>query len=220
MKYNAICSDAGGILFDDTTGSGVLYNYIGSLTNRTIRQVKDDFKPWRERSQSEPGYSTRKAWQDYLAHIQLPKNVVNEFMGMYQTNWNRLPPFPGVKETLAELAKRGVPFVILTDTANTAEEMDKKFRNEFNITEGITGIVSSKDIGVTKPHKRFFDIAIDRFGLQGKDIIFLSHDYEELLGAHCYGYPVLALNYRKDDNLGFIPPERKLNKFEDILKFV
>lgn len=214
MALRAILSDAGGIIVDDTHGPTHLYPAVARLAQVGVNELKKGFRIYRERAMTEQGYSARKSWRDYLCSIGR-KDVMSEFNKIYNKTWPVLAAYPGVKETLSELERRGIKFIVISDTARSGAEY--KQRLEKMGYRGITDVVTSKDVGVMKPDKRIFDAALARHGLMLEDVVFLAHDHDELKGAHDLGFRVLALNYRQDDDLGFIPPGRRLSEFSQLL---
>jgi FMN phosphatase YigB (HAD superfamily) len=214
----AVLSDAGGILFDDTYGVNIIYPAAAIMLGITKNQLETEYRPWKEKAQTKPNYGTLDAWKDYLITKNKPESALYELATMYSKSWANIRPYPGVSSTVAELEKRGIEFIVLTDAAMPARFIEKKMRHDYNIDKGLTGVISSKDLGVTKPNKKFFDTALRRYGLRQDEVVFLAHDYDELKGAYDLGYRVLALNFDSDEDLSFIPRSQKLRRFSELLK--
>ncbi|MEK6816276.1 MAG: HAD hydrolase-like protein, partial [Nanoarchaeota archaeon] len=88
------------------------------------------------------------------------------------------------------------------------------------IGEYITDLISSKDVGATKPDERMFNAALAKYGLEKNDVIFIAHDDDELMGAHKLGIRVYAFNYEPRQNLSYLEDEQKLSDFRELEEIV
>ncbi len=220
IPVKAVLSDAGGILFDDTHGGRVIYPAIAEMLGMPLQEMKDQYRPFAQRVMVDPDYTRSNSLQDFLKAIGKTADT-DKILALYKKHWPVLTVFEGVSETVAELGNRNIDFIILTDAASTAAHLESRLRNTFGINNGLTGVLSSKDLRVMKPDKHFFDTALQKYGLQKEEVVFVAHDYDELKGAHDLGYTVLALNQNEDEgDFSFIPPERKMQVFSDVLKKV
>jgi HAD superfamily hydrolase (TIGR01509 family) len=215
IPVKAILSDAGNILYDDRGCGKAVHTHISRITGIPEKTLRHQFAPYRQRVHTKRPYHYAQAWYDFCQKLKLNVEQTQQVLDIYRVRWGQVKLYPGVRETISKLKQQNIDFIIITDSPESAENMDAMLKAE---GLSIDGIVSSKDIGVTKPHRRIFDAALLRYGLDKNETVFLAHDYDELRGAHDLGYRVLALNYEKKDNLGFIPPCRKLGKFSELLR--
>ena len=228
MTLKAILSDAGGILFDDSHTKTREYNYLSRFMRVSYRDFMASFYPFKEKTQVRPGYTRDDAFSDYLALIGREDLLsgFKEYAADYSNRYYGDPSAllrPGVKDSLRLLKSKGVKFVVLTDSSQGSAEYGK-FLERCGIAGDISDIISSKDLGVKKPHPDFFRYALERHGLDVKDAAFVGHDHDELKGAHDFGLEVIALNYQPElvasGELSFVPKENLIASFSDILRLV
>lgn len=219
IPVKAILSDAGNILYDDKNCTTPAYNKLSSISGIPEARLRELFKPYKNRAFTDTSYPYAQAWADLCNNLGLTQEQENSVVEAYKKQWNSMKLYPGIRETLKELSKRNIAFIVISDSPETASRMETWLKEEYQL-EGITGIVSSKNVGAMKPDRKIFDTAITNYQLKPEETLFLAHDYDELKGAHDLGYRVLALNYEAEDDLSFIPENRKLNTFSDLLKKV
>jgi len=224
MAIKAILSDGGSILFNDRSTKRAEYEF---LVDNNVEIDYDDFTElfadFKELAQTKEGYSQDNAFVDYLNNRGMD-HLVQPYLDKIQNKpkgkkKKTLSLTEGVPETLREIKNKGVDFIVLTDSTKPAKKL-WGFLDNANISDYITDMISSKDLGVKKPHADFFRKVMDDYGLDRSEVVFLAHDYDELSGAHNLGYEVLAFNYDPKDDLSFIPDSNKLENFSDLLKFL
>lgn len=232
-KFKAILSDAGGILFDDEQMKLKEYGFVSKFREMTYRDFLKQFYPYKRRAQLEPSYSKRQAFTEYVADNFQPLivGVMLDDYPDYEKAYNeehfaepaRLV-FPGVKPTLDQIAEKGVPFIVVTDSTQTVEGLMQGFYTRTGLAGRVTDIISSKDARMKKPDKRLFRHALKKHGLKKKEVIFVAHDYDELKGAHDQGFFVAAFRYRKSDRekgrFNFIRNGVFIERFQDILEYI
>lgn len=89
--------------------------------------------------------------------------------------------YPGVKETLAELRRRGKKVYLLSNAQQdfTCPELDM-----LGLTELFDGILISSVEGVKKPSRLFFDRLVARYGLDPKKCLMVGNEEKsDILGA-------------------------------------
>lgn len=102
-----------------------------------------------------------------------------QFFRLLSTDYIRL--YPGTKEMLAHLKQLGKKVYLLSNAQRifTAYEM-----NQLGITQCFDDILISSDYGVKKPDKRFFDIILQKHGLDVSKTLFIGNDgYCDIHGA-------------------------------------
>jgi len=221
LRVKAVLSDAGGILFDDTHAGKVTYPAVAKMLGMSVDELRTKYRPFKNRTQVDPDYVAKMAWTDFLTAEGRSQEEINQVFALYKKHYAIHELFPGVVETIAGLSQQCIDFIILTDSAGPAKMMHSRLTKELGLTEGLTGVLSSKDLGVMKPDPAFFEAALKKYGLKKEEVVFIAHDYDELRGAHDLGYNVLSLNLKEDeDDFSFIPAERKMEYFSDVLKKV
>ncbi|MBI4144215.1 HAD hydrolase-like protein [Candidatus Woesearchaeota archaeon] len=218
ISVKAILSDASGILIEDNKYGKGLMKAVAAMTGRNCEELWKAFAPYAHKARTVADYSNSDALRAFLSHTGLNYSSTESVLAGYQAH-PCLSVLPDVHNTLRNLKEQGIQFIIITDATVTAEQM-RPALSVARLSDMVTDVISSKDVGVTKPDRRIFDYALERNGLRKDDVVFVAHEHDELYGAHTLGYNVIAVNYDIADNLSFIPEERMLATFPDILKIV
>jgi 2-haloacid dehalogenase len=94
-------------------------------------------------------------------------------------------PIPGMHELVAELDARGVPLFAIT---NFSGEFWRPFRaREAALFDRFRDIVVSGDEKLMKPDAAIYRLALDRFGLQPHDAVFIDDNLANAEGARAVG---------------------------------
>jgi len=213
-------SDAGDILFDSVSNINKQKEVLTELFNKngmnySIDDVCNMFKPYKILSQTK--ISVREA-----INLFLNDNFINATYMDYgklinkNCNYNKkIELFKDITKTLEIFNHRGIPFYILTDATEKGDSLYHKIEKmiisqmvergvynplNFNVLNYISGIISSKDIGVKKPNPKFFNIALKcgKGSFKKSEAVFIAHESNEIFGAANLGIDVIALNYRKE----------------------
>jgi len=232
-KIKAILSDGGNILFDDTPFKNLLYDYYNQVKTYDIPKELffDLFRPYKDLVQT-----TEEEYEDVFArmieknHLEIFEKEGENYSKYIISNYKHpeepvkiqkkkvpLVYFDKVGETIYDLKKNNIDFIVLTDAPHTGKYyLNRLISSGLNITD----IISSKDTGCRKPEPEFFQTALNKYSLKKEEVLFMAHDLDELEGAHKLGYKVIAFNYDRKDDLSFIPDNFKIDKFEDLAKIV
>lgn len=108
---------------------------------------------------------------------------------------NRL--LPGVKKTLREIASAGIPLAVVSDTEHSSDVLRQRLE-KMGLRDTLTAIVTSRDLGCTKPDPLCYQAALRAIGLQACQAAFVGHDGEELAGAAELGMQTIAFNPTDD----------------------
>lgn len=102
--------------------------------------------------------------------------------------------YPGVRETLQQISKKGIKNIVLSDNENGENWIRSNMLLKFNINKYIYGVVTSKETGFTKPDPRNFDFIMNEFSLTKDNLLFVAHDKDEIDGASDYGIKTIEFN--------------------------
>jgi putative hydrolase of the HAD superfamily len=118
----------------------------------------------------------------------------------------------GVPKTLRMLKDRGFLLGVITDTAQPLHVKLKWFeRGGFgNVWDTI---VSSNEMGVSKPNPSIYEETLRQLGLRPDQAVFVGHMDYELEGANAVGMKTVAFNYKEGACADFY-----IKKFPDLLK--
>ena len=110
---------------------------------------------------------------------------------------NNIAFFEGVSETLHQLKSQGLYLGIITDTA-ASTHMKMKWFEKGGFGHVWDTFISSKEIGVQKPHPKIYLAALNQLGIQADQAVFVGHDVNEINGAKAVGMTTVAFNYTDD----------------------
>lgn len=197
----AILSDGGNILFSDNEDRAHFVNYVHKETEVGKAQIEKDLSEMKTRLRQHAGTTKHSAYEDLLQKYQL-----TDFFGNI-TGEKKL--YPGIRETLESLDGL-VDFIVVTDARKPGKVLFDALR-KMGVQKGVKNIVSSVDVGFTKPATEFFDAVMKENGYKAEETAFVGHDYDEVVGAYRYGIPhVIVFNYNEKE-IGKIrqqiPPE-------------
>jgi HAD superfamily hydrolase (TIGR01549 family) len=102
--------------------------------------------------------------------------------------------YDGVKETLLYFHERGIKNVIITDNESNEEAIRNTIISKYSINQCIDHIVTSRDVGATKPDPKIFLCALHQLAMKGSDVLFVGHDRDELEGAAKIGLVTVEFN--------------------------
>jgi 2-haloacid dehalogenase len=113
---------------------------------------------------------------DYAAHISAWGERFGETIS---------DPVPGVHAIVEELDERGVPLFAIT---NFSADFWAPFRTrEENFFRRFRGIVVSGEVKMLKPDPAIYYLALDRFGLQAHEALFVDDRQINVEGAEAVG---------------------------------
>jgi len=103
----------------------------------------------------------------------------------------RLDSYPDVMEPLSHLKARGLRLVVLSNGSPAMLEAAVK---SSKMSDLIEAALSIEQVGVYKPDPRVYRLAEDVLGLQGREIVFLSANAWDAVGAASAGLRVAWIN--------------------------
>ncbi len=220
-----IISDSGYVLYDDTPGKRANHEAVRQLYEIDYDEFTDRICPYHHRAQRDPAYSGEDALADLARELGIDAHrVLKNRRELRTTRVLR----DGVRKTLVELKRRGIPFVILSDTHRTAVQMEKRYETVLGLVGQVTGFITSKDLELRKPDPGMYEAAYRKVvsALPAPQpaparVAFLGHDLDELEGAHQYGLRPLAVYFRgRREEIAFIPDQDILPDFAGLLRLV
>ncbi|MBN2295068.1 MAG: HAD-IA family hydrolase [Pirellulales bacterium] len=194
--------DMGDVLYDST----VWRRWLMQLLRRFDLHLdyKTLFQPWDRKYLREVHRGERPlcdAFREFMDSIGLKKPQIDEIELACQARRCQLEqdtrPLPGVRATIARLHESGLKLGVLSDSEYPGKELEKRMMR-FGLEEYFTTIVSSRDLGQTKPAPACYLGTLKRMGLTANESAFVGHDAEELAGARAVGMRTIAFNYDHD----------------------
>lgn len=173
-------------------------------------------------AQGQIGAHYQPFWQITLAALRyacaalkldLSDAAQDELMNQYRA----LAAFPENKATLRNLKSRGVPTGILS---NGDPEMLGVAVRSAGLAEFLDHVISADAVRLYKTHPQVYALGPQTLGLPAKDILFVSSNAWDALGAGWFGYQTLWINRAGLPFEALQPaPTRVGNSLRDVLSF-
>lgn len=193
QNIKACVFDAYGTLFDVHSALTKFSERLGNEAKRlsTIWRTKQLEYTWLRslmRQHADFWQVTQDALDYALDSVGLTDNHLRE--GLMEAYLN-LDSYPEVFETLNRLKKQGLPTAILS---NGSPRMLDAVVKKNKLEKVIDMILSVEEVGVYKPDPRVYQLAVDKFGIEASNIIYLSSNAWDVAGAACFGFCVVWIN--------------------------
>jgi HAD superfamily hydrolase (TIGR01509 family) len=208
--------DMGDVLFDAT----VWRLWLLQLLNRMGLQTgyRTFYDVW-DREYLDAVHQGRRdyaeAFDAFLRAGGLTRSQIDEVNAASQVRKARLEdevqPFPGVRSTLARLHAAGIRMAVLSDSESTGTAIAARL-TRMGLGGYFSAVVSSVDLGVTKPAREGYARAIELLEFSPARTAFVGHDADELRGARRAGMRTLAFNFERD-----APADLYLGRFEELV---
>ena len=198
MKLRAVLFDAYGTLFDVHSVALLgeqLFPGLGMALSQLWRDKQIEYT--RLVTMSSPGGEryrpfwdlTRAALQYAAEKLALPMSAAQEERLMNE--YRHLSAFPENREVLAELQRRGVPAGILSN--GDPEMLDVAVKSA-GFAEQLTHVLSVHGTRRFKTDPAAYALGPAAFGLPAREILFVSSNCWDAIGATWYGYTTLWVN--------------------------
>ncbi len=130
----------------------------------------------------------------YKVPWYLRLNYLRDAGDLYKKMINKVPFFPGVKETLEYLTSKGIEVAINT-TSSQSELMDR-FEKRMEYLEFFQGnVITRSDIKKLKPHPESIQILSNKMGIPVKNLVMVGDmdaDIQAGINAGCTTVGVLS----------------------------
>ena len=142
---------------------------------------------------------------------EIDSSMRNELLDLYKV----LSPFSEVPEVLKSLKEKDFKLAILSNgTPSLLNELVKS-NNLENIFDDIFSI---EEVGIYKPDSKVYDLPINQYQIQKKEVVFLSANTWDVSGGGNYGYNSIWVNRNNNifDNLDY-QPKLEIKNLKDLL---
>ena len=227
MKIKAVVFDAYGTLFDVYSIGALadkLYPGQGAALSVLWRDKQIEYTRLISLSDPNPEGSrhyqsfwdiTRASLRYALARLGLVHSVANEDALMAQ--YAQLTAFPENLGVLQALRQRGVATAILS---NGSPEMLQSTVHSAGMSDWLDEVLSVDSVRQFKTTPTSYQLVQDHFGFLPAEVLFVSSNAWDALGATWYGFRTLWVNRQ---NLPFeelgTPPTRTGSSLRDVLAF-
>ncbi|MFX1507363.1 MAG: HAD family hydrolase [Promethearchaeota archaeon] len=193
IPISAIIFDAGDVLVHKIPNYQVqAWKEFSSLFDDSTIDKEDYFNQIYERVRILGSYSKSEYISLYSVKPKIKISLFEEFE--IQKWWKN--PDPNLNEIISKLWRIGYQIGILTDSALPSTIIRKVFSQ---ISPYIHQIVSSRDVGVMKPHEQMFSTMLSNLEIPPNRALFIAHDPVEINGALKSG--LLCENFELIGNL-------------------
>ena len=188
---------------------GTLFDVNAAARNFSKKTADNDFvnvwekvsKLWREKQiaytwyYNSIGYKTNfwKVTEDALDYslefynINKTKNMKTNLLKLYK----ELDIFPEVLAVIKNLKSSGYFTAILS---NGTMEMLNNAATSSKITSYLDVILSAEKLGLFKPNKKVYNMVLEYFSCDKKDVIFISSNGWDAAGGSAFGFSSLWIN--------------------------
>jgi len=132
--------------------------------------------------------------------FKIDPSMRNELLDLYKI----LSTFPEVTEVLKNLKEKNYKLAILSNGTPALLNELIKSNNLDNIFDDIFSI---EKVGIYKPDSKVYDLPINKYQIQKKEVAFLSANTWDVSGGGNYGYSSIWVNRNNNifDNLDYKP---------------
>jgi HAD superfamily hydrolase (TIGR01509 family) len=217
--FDALLFDMGDVLYDATLWRRWLWRLLSKLGiehgyHALFSIWDDEYLDTVHRGQAEYAPS----FEAFLARLKLSRAQIDEVVAASRIRKRELEadarPLAGVRPTIERLAAIGTPLGVVSDSESRAEDL-REYLNRLGLGAAFSVIVSSRDLGCTKPDPRCYLTALDALGISAECAAFVGHDAVELAGARAVGLTSVAFNEPAGCDASI-----HLTQFRDLLAFV
>lgn len=207
------------VFYDDTAWRRwllQLLRHLGLHTNyRCFYTVWDrDYLAEVFRGQREMG----EAMRSFLRSVGLSRAQIDEVWAACQARRRDLQhtarTLPGVKSTLTRLHTAGLALAVLADSEHPSDVLCEQL-DRLGLVGLFAAVISSLDLKRTKPDAACYQAALHALALPSAQVVYVSHDAEELAGATRAGLQTAAFNYAPEARADVF-----VTRFEELLEVV
>ena len=192
-NIKACVFDAYGTLFDVHSAVGKYYDRLGNVADQVsnIWRTKQLEYTWL-RSLMKKHADFWQITQDGLDYALDASNIKDQQLrdDLIQA-YLHLKCYPEVPDTLATLEKNGRHLAILS---NGSPAMLEAVVKSSGLEDLIQTVLSVEMVGVFKPDPAVYQLAVDRLGVAASEIVFLSSNSWDAVGATAFGLKVAWIN--------------------------
>lgn len=201
-KVAGLVFDMGDVLFDATAWRRWLLQLLGRMGLHA--SYRSFFEIW-DRDYLDAVHCGRReyaeAFEAFLRDTGLTRGQIDEINAASAVRKLELESdvraFPGVRTTLERLRGFGLRLAVLSDSESPSDKLSERLQR-LGIGGLFQQVVSSADLGITKPAEACYQTALDRLKLSATQAAFVGHDRQELWGARRVGMPTIAFNFDRD----------------------
>jgi FMN phosphatase YigB (HAD superfamily) len=208
-------------------GNGVLYYRPKDFAAALMDHIRERFLPRLDLAKAEASHRTHmlrsfngtigkaEAIAAFLDDLEITDPRIRKEIEDKELDFSRsIELFPGEKETLEELDRRGFILGMITNSYQSAQEKASWFL-DLGLECIARNVVSSIDAGVSKPDPGIYLAFAEKIGFQPDEIAFVGHESFELEGAQKARMLPVSFNCAQD-----VQRPLHLARFLDLLDII
>ncbi|PDZ65304.1 2-haloalkanoic acid dehalogenase [Bacillus cereus] len=222
MSYKAMLFDLDDTLLDRDKAVDKLFLLV---LEKCYEDVSDTVKnnmlqKFKEYDKREYGISNKtivleSLFDEFAPIYRLPHNYIQDF-------WNENFPtcFSIDQNTIHFLNHIKSHFKIGIITNGSTHRQKAKIINT-NLNNYFDTIIISEEVGLSKPDKRIFELALNKLNVQPEDVLFIGDDLEkDIAGPQNANIKGVWFNPQKIKNTTKIQPYAEINTLDSLLSYV
>ena len=219
MDFKAIVFDAYGTLFDVNSAAEKCKHKIGDKWEAFAnfwRTTQLEYTWLRSLMKRHKNFweITEDSLDKSMKVFNIDTSMKNELLNLYKV----LSPYPEAKEVLADLKKKNLKLAILS---NGTPDLINELVNTNKLDTTFDDLFSIEEVKIYKPDSRVYDLPVNKYKIQPKEVVFLSANTWDVSGGGNYGYNSIWVNRNKNifDNLDY-KPSNEINNLKQLLDLV
>ena len=213
-KIKAIIFDAYGTLFDVNSAAEKCKEKLGDKWEgfanywRTT-QLEYTWLRSLMRRHKDFWQITEDSLDKSMNFYNIDNSMRSELLNLYKV----LSPFTEVKDSLKKLKQSNYKLAILS---NGTPDLLNELVVSNQLKDIFDDIFSVEEVGIFKPDSKVYDLPINKYNIDKKEVLFLSANTWDVSGAGNYGYNTVWVNRNNNifDKLDFEPNEQISNLLE------
>ncbi len=184
-----------------------------TVKNNMLQKFKEYDK--REYGISNKTIVLESLFDEFAPIYRLPHNYIQDF-------WNENFPtcFSIDQNTIHFLNHIKSHFKIGIITNGSTHRQKAKIINT-NLNNYFDTIIISEEVGLSKPDKRIFELALNKLNVQPEDVLFIGDDLEkDIAGPQNANIKGVWFNPQKIKNTTKIQPYAEINTLDSLLSYV
>ena len=218
-KIKAIIFDAYGTLFDVNSAAEKCKEKLGDKWEgfadywRTT-QLEYTWLRSLMRRHKDFWQITEDSLDKSMNFYNIDNSMRSELLNLYKV----LSPFTEVRDTLKKLKQSNYKLAILS---NGTPDLLNELVVSNQLKDIFDDIFSVEEVGIFKPDSKVYDLPINKYNIEKKEILFLSANTWDVSGAGNYGYNTVWVNRNNNifDKLDF-EPSQEISNLSELLDLI
>ena len=217
-KTKAIIFDAYGTLFDVNSAAEKCKTKIGDKWESFAnfwRTTQLEYTWLRSLMKRHKNFwqITEDSLDKSMKVFNIDTNMRSELLNLYKI----LSPYPEVKEVLKDLKKKNLKLAILS---NGTPDLINELVSTNNL-DAFDDLFSIEEVKIYKPDSKVYDLPVNKYNIQPKEVVFLSANTWDVSGGGNFGYNAVWVNRNNSnfDNLDY-EPKKEIKNLKGLLEIV